>query len=109
MSMDVCQKPAVVYQRNDTLPISSLYGGYVGKGEKTAENSHYIGLTYFEIKVLTLFFRHPHPERRNAKMKSKQFHHHKLSGLRKLSQLLGKEGQVFAGFIQKKSLHAPFN
>ncbi|MEB7891751.1 hypothetical protein NGK36_21040 [Hafnia alvei] len=71
-------------------------------GGKTAENSRYIGLTCFEINVLMLFFRYPHPGVRNVKMRSKQFHHHKLSGLRKLSQLPGKEGQVFAGLIHSK-------
>ncbi|WP_166735276.1 hypothetical protein [Serratia fonticola] len=67
--------------------------------ENAAAPSRYIGLTYFEIKMLTLFFSRPNPERRSAEMRSKTFYHHKLSGLRKLAQLPGKEGQAFAGLI----------
>ncbi|CAD5360638.1 conserved protein of unknown function (plasmid) [Enterobacter cancerogenus] len=76
--------------------------------ENAVTYSCYIGLTYFEIKMLALFFRHPHPDRRNAEMRSKKFHYHKLSGLRKLAQLPGKEGQTLADVIHsKKKLPGP--
>lgn len=71
--------------------------------------SRYVGLTYFEIKMLSGFFSHAHPETRSIEMKSKNFHHHKISGLRKLAQLPGREARAFAGLIhsRKKSLCIP--
>lgn len=100
----MCAKSPLSYI-SATIPCPSRHSTAVmleRGGRKTAENSRHAGLTCIEINVLKLFFRHPHPGRRNVKMRSKQFHHHKLSGLRKLSQLPGKEGQVFAGLIHSK-------